>query len=48
MFSHNFATKGQMEVCSICPIFDSFQLPQNDGDQNYLKYEKQAIDVLGC
>ena len=43
MFSHYFASEGQMEVCSICPIFACFQPSQNDRHTNNLDKEKQTI-----
>ena len=36
MFSLNFASKGQMEVCSIWPIVACFQPPQKYRDKNNL------------
>ena len=42
---HHFASEGQMEVCSICPIFACFQPPQNYRNPNNLDKEKQTIDV---
>ena len=48
VFSHYFASKGQLEVCVNMPYFACFQPPQNVRHQNNLDGEKQAIDVLGC
>ena len=45
MFSHHFASEGQMEVCSICPIFACFHPFQNYTHPNNLDKEKQTIDV---